>query len=277
MFLERPVKTGKGEPSIIGITPPCRPGALWTSQMPSRASDVGIAEQHAVTFSVGLATKGPPHCNIYSSFIQRVTILSYDVAYRLKGYFLSGQRWTCREDGAHTTVYWYSAFRPVPILPIGPMKTKLNWGRRYTCSIKGVLGCNYLVSKGIWHRIEWRSDFKKEYGRPGYSGREDIVLLTIGTAGNYALRPLKSWQRHLCYALGHAQYQTYRYRGNRTICQKMNNYHCWGWFCNGGLYSAANMLLQRSQCNSKGLGVPDRFRAGLWASCGRVRYDRDIF
>ena len=40
--------------------------------MPDRAFDVGIAEQHAVTFSAGLATQGMiPFCNIYSSFMQR--------------------------------------------------------------------------------------------------------------------------------------------------------------------------------------------------------------
>ena len=41
-------------------------------EMPDRAYDVGIAEQHAVTFSAGLATQGQlPYCNIYSTFMQR--------------------------------------------------------------------------------------------------------------------------------------------------------------------------------------------------------------
>lgn len=41
-------------------------------EMPDRCFDVGIAEQHAVTFSAGLAAKGfVPFCNIYSSFMQR--------------------------------------------------------------------------------------------------------------------------------------------------------------------------------------------------------------
>ncbi len=45
---------------------------LMMKQMPERTFDVGIAEQHAVTFSAGIATQGlVPFCNIYSSFMQR--------------------------------------------------------------------------------------------------------------------------------------------------------------------------------------------------------------
>ena len=60
---------------IMGITPAMPTGCSLTimmKEMPERTFDVGIAEQHAVTFSAGLATQGMiPFCNIYSSFIQR--------------------------------------------------------------------------------------------------------------------------------------------------------------------------------------------------------------
>jgi len=63
---------------ITGITPAMPTGSslsIMMKEMPERTFDVGIAEQHAVTFSAGLATQGLiPYCNIYSSFIQR----SYD-------------------------------------------------------------------------------------------------------------------------------------------------------------------------------------------------------
>ena len=59
----------------MGITPAMLTGSSLTymmEQMPDRTFDVGIAEQHAVTFSAGLATQGLlPFCNIYSTFMQR--------------------------------------------------------------------------------------------------------------------------------------------------------------------------------------------------------------
>ena len=56
-------------------TPPCRPAPGSTCSrkaFPERCFDVGIAEQHAVTFAAGLATEGfRPFCAIYSTFLQR--------------------------------------------------------------------------------------------------------------------------------------------------------------------------------------------------------------
>ena len=69
------VELAKQNDKIIGITPAMPSGSsmnIMMMEMPERAFDVGIAEQHAVTFSAGLATQGlVPFCNIYSSFMQR--------------------------------------------------------------------------------------------------------------------------------------------------------------------------------------------------------------
>lgn len=66
---------------IVGITPAMPSGSslnIMMEKMPERTFDVGIAEQHAVTFSGGMAAKGLiPFCNIYSSFIQRVFVLTW--------------------------------------------------------------------------------------------------------------------------------------------------------------------------------------------------------
>jgi 1-deoxy-D-xylulose-5-phosphate synthase len=60
---------------IVGITPAMPSGSsmkILMDAMPDRVFDVGIAEQHAVTFSAGLAAAGKrPFCSIYSSFAQR--------------------------------------------------------------------------------------------------------------------------------------------------------------------------------------------------------------
>ena len=69
------LELARKNPKIVGITPAMPTGCslnIMMKEMPDRCFDVGIAEQHAVTFSAGLAAKGLiPYCNIYSSFMQR--------------------------------------------------------------------------------------------------------------------------------------------------------------------------------------------------------------
>ena len=69
------VELADENPKIMGITPAMPSGSSMNIMMeayPERSFDVGIAEQHAVTFSAGLATQGSiPFCNIYSTFMQR--------------------------------------------------------------------------------------------------------------------------------------------------------------------------------------------------------------
>jgi 1-deoxy-D-xylulose-5-phosphate synthase len=75
VFGETLLNLAKGNDRIVGITPAMPSGSSMNKMMdyfPERVFDVGIAEQHAVTFSAGLALKGfIPFCNIYSSFFQR--------------------------------------------------------------------------------------------------------------------------------------------------------------------------------------------------------------
>ncbi len=79
------LELAKQNDKIMGITPAMPSGCslnIMMKEMPERTFDVGIAEQHAVTFSAGLAAQGMiPYCNIYSSFIQRAyDQLIHDVA-----------------------------------------------------------------------------------------------------------------------------------------------------------------------------------------------------
>jgi 1-deoxy-D-xylulose-5-phosphate synthase len=86
---------------IVGITPAMPTGCslnIMMEKMPERTFDVGIAEQHAVTFSAGMAVKGMiPFCNIYSSFIQRAyDQVIHDVALQnLNVVFCIDRGWTC--------------------------------------------------------------------------------------------------------------------------------------------------------------------------------------
>jgi 1-deoxy-D-xylulose-5-phosphate synthase len=69
------VELAEQNQKIVGITPAMPSGCslnIMMEKMPDRTFDVGIAEQHAVTFAAGLAAEGlVPFCNIYSSFMQR--------------------------------------------------------------------------------------------------------------------------------------------------------------------------------------------------------------
>lgn len=76
VFSETMLQLLTDNPSIVALTPAMLTGSNLTAcaqQFPERVLDVGIAEQHAVTFSAGLATQGIiPYCTIYSTFLQRV-------------------------------------------------------------------------------------------------------------------------------------------------------------------------------------------------------------
>jgi 1-deoxy-D-xylulose-5-phosphate synthase len=75
VFGESLIKEAKKDNKIIGITAAMPSGTgidLFQKAFPERTFDVGIAEQHAVTFAAGLATEGyKPFCAIYSTFLQR--------------------------------------------------------------------------------------------------------------------------------------------------------------------------------------------------------------
>lgn len=75
VFGEELLHLAQEDDRIVGITPAMPSGCSMTimqKEMPERVFDVGIAEEHAVTFSAGLAKGGKvPVCNIYSSFLQR--------------------------------------------------------------------------------------------------------------------------------------------------------------------------------------------------------------
>ena len=75
VFAESLIKEAEADPRIVGITAAMPDGTgldLFGARFPKRTFDVGIAEQHAVTFSAGLAAGGmKPFCAIYSTFLQR--------------------------------------------------------------------------------------------------------------------------------------------------------------------------------------------------------------
>jgi 1-deoxy-D-xylulose-5-phosphate synthase len=119
------VELAEKNPKIVGITPAMLTGCSMTflqEKFPERTFDVGIAEQHAVTFSAGLATQGlVPFCNIYSSFLQRaIDQIIHDVALQnLPVIFCLDRAGLVGEDGAtHHGFFDLALLRNIPNLII---------------------------------------------------------------------------------------------------------------------------------------------------------------
>jgi 1-deoxy-D-xylulose-5-phosphate synthase len=161
--------------------------------MPDRSFDVGIAEQHAVTFSAGLATQGMvPFCNIYSSFMQRAfDQVLHDVALQnLNVVFCLDRAGVVGADGAtHHGAYDISYMRCVPNMIVSaPMNESELRDLMYTAQLEnaGPFSIRYPRGKGVM--TEWKTAMKKVKvgtGRKLTTGN-DIAILTIGHPGNFA-------------------------------------------------------------------------------------------
>jgi 1-deoxy-D-xylulose-5-phosphate synthase len=190
---------------IVGITPAMSTGCSMHHLMkrfPDRFFDVGIAEQHAVTFSAGLATQGMvPFCNIYSSFLQRgYDQVIHDVALQKLPVILCIDRaGLVGEDGAtHHGAYDLAYLRCIPNMIISaPMDEVELRNLMYTAQADkyGSFAIRYPKGRGV--TIQWEEPFQII---PVGKGREicdgnDIAIVSIGTAGSMvveACQKLKS-------------------------------------------------------------------------------------
>ena len=193
------VELAEKNPKIMGITPAMPTGSslnIMMKAMPGRAFDVGIAEQHAVTFSAGLATQGLlPFCNIYSSFMQRAyDQVIHDVAIQnLKVVFCLDRGGLAGSDGpTHHGAYDLAYFRCIPNMIVSaPMNEEELRNLMYTAQldeVKGPFSIRYPRGNGVMP--DWKTPFEKieiGKGRKVRTGR-DVAILTIGHIGNYAVK-----------------------------------------------------------------------------------------
>jgi len=192
------VELAEKNKKIVGITPAMPSGSslnIMMKAMPDRAFDVGIAEQHAVTFSAGLATTGIiPFCNIYSSFMQRAyDQVIHDVAIQnLNVIFCLDRAGVAGADGpTHHGAYDLAYMRCVPNMIVSaPMNEEELRNLMYTAQADehGPFVIRYPRGQGVMP--EWKTPMKKVKigeGRKVKSGN-DIAILSIGHIGNYALK-----------------------------------------------------------------------------------------
>ena len=190
------IELAKENDKIMGITPAMPTGCslgMMMKEMPDRAFDVGIAEQHAVTFSAGLATQGMvPFCNIYSSFMQRAyDQVVHDVAIQnLNVVFCLDRGGLVGADGpTHHGVYDMAYFRCIPNMVVSaPMNEQELRNLMYTAQLpnKGPFSIRYPRGKGVM--VDWQTPFEEipvGKGRKVSDGNE-IALVTIGHVGNFA-------------------------------------------------------------------------------------------
>jgi 1-deoxy-D-xylulose-5-phosphate synthase len=192
------VELARANDKIIGITPAMPSGSsmnIMMAEMPERAFDVGIAEQHAVTFSAGLATEGlVPFCNIYSSFMQRAyDQVIHDVCIQnLPVNFCLDRAGFAGADGpTHHGAYDLAYFRCLPnIIVSAPMNESELRNLMYTAQLprkEKAFSIRYPRGKGVL--VNWRTPMEEVpigKGRKLHDG-EDVALLTIGHIGNYAI------------------------------------------------------------------------------------------
>ncbi|UMB53081.1 1-deoxy-D-xylulose-5-phosphate synthase [Lutibacter sp. A64] len=194
VFGETIVELAKENKNIVGITPAMPTGSslkLMIDQLPERAFDVGIAEQHAVTLAAGMATQGLiPFCTIYSTFLQRAyDQIIHDVALQnLPVIFCIDRAGLVGEDGAtHHGVFDIAYLRCIPNLKVFvPLNEVELRNMLYTVQlgINSPLTIRYPRGRGTL--IDWKQPFSKiEIGK-GVCITEgnEIAVLTIGTIGN---------------------------------------------------------------------------------------------
>jgi 1-deoxy-D-xylulose-5-phosphate synthase len=181
----------------MGVTPAMPSGCslnIMMKAMPDRAFDVGIAEQHAVTFSAGLATQGLiPFCNIYSSFMQRAyDQVVHDVALQnLKVVFCLDRGGLAGADGpTHHGAFDIAYFRCIPNMIVSaPMNEEELRNLMFTAQLDETPGCfSIRYPRGNGVMVDWKTPFQKievGKGRKLKDGKE-IAILSLGHPGNFA-------------------------------------------------------------------------------------------
>jgi len=206
VFGETILELARTNKKIIGITPAMPTGSslkIMMDEMPERTYDVGIAEQHAVTFSAGLASAGMvPFCNIYSSFMQRAyDQVIHDVALqKLSVVFCLDRAGLVGSDGAtHHGAYDLAFFRCIPEMTIASPLNELELRNlMYTAQAgpNGPFVIRYPRGKGV--TADWKKPMKKlEIGRgQKLTDGTDLAILSLGPIGNEVTRALEYLEKN---------------------------------------------------------------------------------
>ena len=281
------VELAEKNKKIMGITPAMLTGSSLTymmEQMPDRTFDVGIAEQHAVTFSAGLATQGLlPFCNIYSTFMQRAyDQVIHDVALQnLNVVFCLDRGGLVGADGAtHHGAYDLAYFRCIPNMIVSaPMNEQELRNLMYTAQLKecGPFSIRYPRGNGVM--LDWETPFEEIIigeGRQISEGNE-VAILSIGHPGNFTTKARENMEQN-GYSIAQYDMRFVKPLDEKLLHQVFKKHNkvitvedgC----LQGGFGSAILEFMAdyNYQAEVKRLGVPDDFihhgtQAELWREC----------
>lgn len=197
VFGETILEFARQDEKVVGITPAMATGCSLTimdAVYPDRVFDVGIAEQHAVTFSAGLAVGGMiPFCNVYSTFLQRsYDQIVHDVALqKLPVIFCIDRGGVVGEDGAtHQGIFDLSFLRSIPNMIIASplneheLRNMMFTAWQNACEKGLPFAVRYPRGRGVlvdWKNAPERLEIGK--GRILHEGSE-VAVLSLGPLGN---------------------------------------------------------------------------------------------
>lgn len=195
VFGETLLELAKLDSRIVGVTPAMGSGCsmnILMDAMPERAFDVGIAEQHAVTLSAGMAIDGLlPFCNIYSSFMQRAyDQVIHDVALQhLPVIFCLDRGGLVGADGAtHHGVFDIAFMRTIPGMIVSSPLNEIDLRNLMFTAYKSGKPFVIRYPRGNGVLVDWKNTLevyeigKAEKIRDG----NNIVILSFGPLGNVA-------------------------------------------------------------------------------------------
>ncbi len=259
---------------IVGVTPAMPTGSslnIMMKKMPKRVFDVGIAEQHAVTFSAGLASQGmTPFCNIYSTFMQRAyDQIIHDVALQnLQVVFILDRAGIVGEDGAtHQGAFDLAYLRCIPNLTIAaPLNEVELRNLMFTAQQNDMGPFAIRYPKGIGTLLTWRKPF--ESIEPGKGQKiidgTDIAILSIGHVGNFAAEAINRLKQVNINA-GLYDMRFLKPLDNKLLHEVFKNHNLIitieDGTITGGLGSAVLEFMNDHNYSAKieRLGIPDRF------------------
>ena len=288
VFGETIVELAKKNRRIVGITPAMPSGSSLNKmmkEMPDRAFDVGIAEQHAVTFSAGLAISGQlPFCNIYSTFMQRAFDgVIHDVAIqRLNVVLCLDRGGLVGDDGeTHHGVFDLAFMRNIPnMIVAAPMDALDLRNLMYTVQADNYGPFTIRYPRGTGSIVEWKLPFQTiKIGKARLiSEGKKIAVLSIGITGELVKKAVDLIE------LNEQKPQHYDMRFVKPIDEEVLHFVCQNFeniitvedgVKQGGFGSAILEFMAIHQYSNKItiLGIPDYFipqgtQQELYKECG---------
>jgi 1-deoxy-D-xylulose-5-phosphate synthase len=282
------IELAEKNPKIMGITPAMPSGCslnLMMKAMPDRAFDVGIAEQHAVTFSAGLATQGLiPFCNIYSSFMQRAyDQVIHDVAIqKLNVVFCLDRAGIAGADGpTHHGAYDLAYMRCIPNMTVSaPMNEEELRNLMYTAQQDDMGPFVIRYPRGTGVMTDWQRPLKAIPVGKGrkISDGEEVAILSIGAIGNEVVKAAIELNNEGLYP-AHYDIRFVKPLDENLLHEVFQKYStvitvedgC----IEGGMGSAILEFMADNNYSAEvvRLGIPDEFvehgdQPEIWAECG---------